>query len=307
MDLIINQLIIGIMLGTIYALIATGYTLVYGILNAVQFAHGHICFLGAYLTLALYIFIKSIGMLNFLSEWVLVILAIGAGISLTAVAGFLFEKIFIKPFRESPGFVTLLSTVSAGFIISEGIKLFYPCGANPQLFPIYLPVGKIVYQDIVIRFDQLIIVLLSLTVFLFLYFFINKTKIGLQMRATAENMEAARGIGINLDTIYKTTFIVSAVVGAIGGNLNAAYYNIVKFDMGTMAGLIGFSAAVLGGLGNIAGTVMGGLVLGIVESFTMAFIPGGAAYKEIFSFLVVAIFLIFKPSGILGKKAVEKV
>jgi len=294
MVLIISQIINGLMLGIMYALIASGFSLLFGVLNVVQFAHGDICFLSAFVTMAIFTLLTSIGFLNFLPVWLLILLIIIIATGITGLLGIIVEKICVKPFRKSPGLIILLSTVAVGFIIREGIKLFYPGGANPQVFPINLPEWNFLVGKVTIRF-------------FILSSFINKTRIGLQIRATSQNMDAAQILGVDLDRIFMITFFIAACIGAVAGILNGMYYNIVKFDMGLLGGIVGFSAAVMGGLGNIYGAIIGGLILGMVESFTMAFVPGGSPYKEIFAFIVVIVFLLFKPSGILGKKALEKV
>ena len=160
---------------------------------------------------------------------------------------------------------------------------------------------------VTIRFSNIMIIIIAGIIYFLLSLFINKTKVGLQIRATSQNIEAAQVSGIDLDKIFMMTFFLASTIGAVAGILNGMYYNIVKFDMGLMGGIIGFSAAVMGGLGNVYGAIIGGIILGIVESFTMAFVPGGSPYKEIFAFIVVILFLLFKPSGILGKKVIEKV
>jgi len=307
MVLIINQIMNGLMLGVMYALIASGFSLLFGVLNVVQFAHGDLCFLGAFVTMGFFTLITGIGFLHLLPPWLLIFLTISIAIGITGLIGIAIEKICVKPFRKSPGLIILLSTVAVGFILREGIKLFYPGGANPQVFPINPPEWKFLVDGITIRFSNVIILVIAGLVYFILSLFINKSKLGLQIRATSQDMDAAQMLGVDLDRIFMITFFIASLIGAVAGILNGMYYNIVKFDMGLLGGIIGFSAAVMGGLGNIYGAVIGGLILGMVESFTMAFVPGGSPYKEIFAFIVVVIFLLFKPSGITGKKVVEKV
>jgi branched-chain amino acid transport system permease protein len=239
--------------------------------------------------------------------WLVIFLTIIFAVIITGLIGTIIEKICVKPFRKSPGLIILLSTVAVGFIIREGIKIFYPSGASPKLFPLSFPQWAFSMGGVTIRFSNIMIIIIAGIIYFLLSLFINKTKIGLQIRATSQNVEAAQVFGIDLDKIFMMTFFLASTIGAVAGILNGVYYNIVKFDMGLMGGIIGFSAAVMGGLGNIYGAIIGGIILGIVESFTMAFVPGGSPYKEIFAFIVVILFLLFKPSGILGKKVIEKV
>lgn len=304
MVLVINQVITGLMLGIMYALIASGFSLLFGVLNVVQFAHADVCFLGAFVSMAVMTFLSKI---EFFPAWLVIFLTIIFAVIITGLIGTIIERICVKPFRKSPGLVILLSTVAVGFIIREGIKIFYPSGASPKLFPLSFPQWAFSIGGVTIRFSNIMIIIIAGMIYFLLSLFINKTKIGLQIRATSQNVEAAQVFGIDLDKIFMMTFFLASAIGAVAGILNGVYYNIVKYDMGLMGGIIGFSAAVMGGLGNIYGAIIGGIILGMVESFTMAFVPGGSPYKEIFAFIVVILFLLFKPSGILGKKVIEKV
>lgn len=304
MVLVINQVIAGLMLGIMYALIASGFSLLFGVLNVVQFAHADVCFLGAFVSMAIMTFLSKI---EFFPAWLVIFLTIIFAVIITGLIGTIVEKICVKPFRKSSGLIILLSTVAVGFIIREGIKIFYPSGASPKFFPLSFPQWAFSMGEVTIRFSNIMIIIIAGIIYFLLSLFINKTKIGLQIRATSQNVEAAQVLGIDLDKIFMMTFFLASAIGAVAGILNGIYYNIVKFDMGLMGGVIGFSAAVMGGLGNVYGAIIGGLILGIVESFTMAFVPGGSPYKEIFAFIVVVLFLLFKPSGILGKKVIEKV
>jgi len=304
MALVINQVITGLMLGIMYALIASGFSLLFGVLNVVQFAHADLCFLGAFVSMAVMTFLSKI---EFFPAWLVIFLTVIFAVIITGLIGIIVEKVCVKPFRKSRGLIILLSTVAVGFIIREGIKIFYPSGASPKLFPLSFPQWAFSMGGVTIRFSNIMIIIIAGLIYFLLSLFINKTKIGLQIRATSQNVEAAQVFGIDLDKIFMITFFLASAIGAVAGILNGIYYNIVKFDMGLMGGVIGFSAAVMGGLGNVYGAIIGGLILGIVESFTMAFVPGGSPYKEIFAFIVVVLFLLFKPSGILGKKVIEKV
>jgi branched-chain amino acid transport system permease protein len=304
MVLVVNQVITGLMLGIMYALIASGFSLLFGVLNVVQFAHADICFLGAFVNMAIMTFLSKI---EFFPIWLVIFLTIIFTVIITGLIGTVIEKICVKPFRKSPGLIILLSTVAVGFIIREGVKIFYPSGASPKLFPLSFPQWNFLVGGVTIRFGNIMIIAIAGIIYFLLSIFINKTKIGLQIRATSQNIEAAQVLGIDLDKIFMITFFLASSIGAVAGILNGMYYNIVKFDMGLMGGIIGFSAAVMGGLGNVYGAIIGGIIIGLVESFTMAFVPGGSPYKEIFAFIVVVVFLLFKPSGILGKKIIEKV
>jgi branched-chain amino acid transport system permease protein len=213
----------------------------------------------------------------------------------------------IKPFRHAPLLMVLVATVALGTIIRETLRLFYPQGSNPQIFPGLLPEGGFPVGGLTVRYDNIVIFLSTVALITGVFFFVERTRVGMAMRAISQDIEGAAMMGINLNTTIAATFLLGSALGALAGILNGAYIGIIRFDMGLMGGIKGFSAAVVGGLGNIYGAIFGGLLLGVVETFASALVPGGTAYKDVFAFLVVIFFLVFKPSGILGEKAYEKV
>jgi branched-chain amino acid transport system permease protein len=304
---IVQQFINALLLGCNYTLIAIGFSLFFGALNVVHFSHGDVCILGSFLLLVLYNIFVSSGLLGALPLVVAVFLVILAAVLLTGMLGTAFEKLVIKPFRHAPLLMVLVATVALGTIIRESLRLFYPQGSNPQIFPGLLPSEGFSMGSIAIRYDNLIIFLVTVALITVLFMFVERTRIGMAIRAISQDMEAAMMMGININSIVAVTFLVGSALGAVAGILNGTYIGIVRFDMGLMGGIKGFSAAVVGGLGNIYGAIFGGLVLGFVETFASALIPGGTAYKDVFAFLVVIFFLVFKPSGILGEKVYEKV
>ncbi|MFH1123859.1 MAG: branched-chain amino acid ABC transporter permease [Pseudomonadota bacterium] len=303
----IQQIINGLLLGCNYTLIAVGFSLFFGALNVVHFSHGDVCILGSFLLLILYKVLVSSGFLGALPFGVAVLVVILCAALLTGLLGALFEKLVIKPFRYAPLLMVLVATVALGTVIRESLRIFYPQGSNPQIFPTLLPGGGLMLGDVSIRFDNLIIFTGTVVMITFVFLFIERTRIGLAIRAISQDIEAAMMMGISINTTVAVTFLLGSALGAVAGILNGAYIGIIRFDMGLMGGIKGFSAAVVGGLGNIYGAILGGLVLGFVETFASALIPGGTAYKDVFAFLVVIFFLVFKPSGILGEKAYEKV
>jgi branched-chain amino acid transport system permease protein len=296
-----------LLLGCNYALIAMGFSLFFGALNVVHFSHGDVCILGSFLLLVLYKVLIASGLLDFLPLVGKVLITILSAALLTGVIGVFFEKVVIKPFRHAPLLMVLVATVALGTIIRETLRLFYPQGSNPQIFPALLPGGGFPVGDLTIRYDNLVIFLSTVALITAVFFFVERTRTGMAIRAISQDMEGATMMGINLNTTVAATFLLGSALGALAGILNGAYIGIIRFDMGLMGGIKGFSAAVVGGLGNIYGAIFGGLLLGAVETFASALVPGGTAYKDVFAFLVVIFFLVFKPSGILGEKAYEKV
>jgi branched-chain amino acid transport system permease protein len=303
----IQQIINALLLGCNYALIAMGFSLFFGALNVVHFSHGDVCILGSFLLLVLYKVLAASGLLDFLPLGGKILITILSAALLTGLIGILLEKVVIKPFRHAPLLMVLVATVALGTIIRETLRLFYPQGSNPQIFPSLLPEGGFALGGLTIRYDNLVIFLSTVALITAVFFFVQRTRIGMAIRAISQDMEGATMMGINLNTTVAVTFLLGSALGALAGILNGAYIGIIRFDMGLMGGIKGFSAAVVGGLGNIYGAIFGGLLLGLVETFASALIPGGTAYKDVFAFLVVIFFLVFKPSGILGEKVYEKV
>lgn len=185
--------------------------------------------------------------------------------------------------------------------------LFYPNGANPQAFPNIFPKMNITFLGAVVKYEQIFGIGLTVTLVILLHLFVTRTKYGRYMVAISQDKEAAMMVGININQIVVLTFVIGSALGALAGVMNGMYYNIVKFNMGFLIGIKGFSAAVVGGLGNIYGAIVGGFLLGALEMFAAAFIPGGSRYQDVIGFVIVILFLVFKPSGIFGEKVYEKV
>lgn len=307
MSEIIQQMINGLLLGCNYTLIAMGFSLFFGALNVVHFSHGDVCILGSFLLLVLYKVLIVSGLLDFLPLPGKILTTVLCAALLTGLIGALFEKVVIKPFRHAPLLMVLVATVALGTIIRESLRLFYPQGSNPQIFPHLLPGGSFPLGGITVRYENLLIFLSTVALITLVFLLVERTRIGMAVRAISQDMEGAMMMGINLNATVAVTFLLGSSLGALAGILNGAYIGIIRFDMGLMGGIKGFSAAVVGGLGNIYGAIFGGLLLGMVETFASALVPGGTAYKDVFAFLVVIFFLVFKPSGILGEKVYEKV
>lgn len=304
---LIQQVINGLLLGCTYTLIAIGFNLFFGALNVVHFSHGDVCILGAFLVLILYAAAKALGLLSLLPPLVWIPLLMILAMGLTGFLGAFFERVVIKPFRYAPLLMVLVATVALGMIVRETVRLSFPHGSNPQIFPRILPQKSFTWGGVLIRTDNLIIFGMTLLLITLMFLFIQRTKIGSAIRAVSQDAEAAMMMGIPIDRTVAATFFLGSALGAMAGILIGAYNNIIRFDMGLMGGVKGFSAAVVGGLGNVYGAIIGGAILGLVETFAAAFIPGGTPYTDVFAFLVVIFFLVFKPSGILGEKVYEKV
>ncbi len=304
---ILQQMMNALLLGCTYTLIAIGFSLFFGALNVVHFSHGDVCILGAFVILILYSLAKLLGLLTTIPPIVSIPILILLAMTVTGLFGVFFERTVIKPFRYAPLLMVLVATVALGIVIREAVRLSFPHGSNPQIFPRVLPQKSFTLGGVLFRVDNLMIFGITLFLISSMFLFIKRTRMGAAIRAVSQDGEAAMMIGINMDRTVAATFLLGSAVGAVAGILIGAYNNIIRFDMGLMGGVKGFSAAVVGGLGNVYGAIIGGLILGFVETFAAAFIPGGTPYTDVFAFLVVIFFLIFRPSGILGEKVYEKV
>jgi len=303
----IEQIMFALMLSSTYALISVGFTLFFGAINIVHFSHGDVAMLGAFSGIIIYGLFGFTGLIGNVPSWLVTMIVFLATFILIGFLGTFFERTVIKPFRKSPLLMVLVTTIALGIVIRESVRLFYPQGSNPQVFPKILPQMNFEAGNLIFRFDHLLIFLISILLISFMFLFINRTKTGLAIRAISQDIEAANLMGINSDIIIAITFFIGSILAGLAGILIGSYQTVVRFDIGLMGGIKGFSAAVVGGLGNFYGAIVGSLVLGFIESLTSAYIPGGAPYKDVFAFIIVIFFLVFKPSGILGRMAPIKI
>ncbi len=276
-----------------YALIAVGYSLVFGILRLINFSHGSIYAFGSHIAL---LFIGySFGVLP----------AILMSVLFTGLLGILIDKTALKPLRRknSLPIAALITTIGVSNIIQNLLMIYF--GSEKKSFPALFDFGMVTVGDIQINSAQLMMCLVSVVLLVILTLIINRTKIGLAMRATEQNTKAANLMGINVDFVISFTFFLAGASAAIAGGLISSYYQIVYPTMGFMAGLKAFSAAVLGGIGSLVGSIIGGLVVGVSESFAATFL--GSTYRDSIAFIILIIVLIVKPTGLFGKKGINKV
>jgi branched-chain amino acid transport system permease protein len=282
-------------LGSLYALIAIGYTMVYGILRLINFAHGDVFMLGGYI--AFYMMTVF-----FMPWWVAFVVAFG----LTGLFGVALEKVAYAPLRSSPRISLLISAIGASFLMENlatvifgGMNKGFP---TPDFFSRVLHIGTVNIVTV-----SVFIPLVTAALLIALLFVVNKTKTGMAMRAVSTDLNAARLMAINVNTIISFTFAVGSVLAAVGGVMWAMRYPQLNPTMGIMPGLKCFIAAVIGGIGNIAGAVVGGVLLGFIEIMTVAFLPTLTGYRDAFAFILLIIVLMLKPTGIMGKNQIEKV
>jgi len=300
--MLIQQLINGLTVGGVYALIALGYTMVYGILEFINFAHGEIYMLGTYLAIIFLGFFTMIGLTEISLPFSL-FLTMVLTVSFCAAYGFMAEKTAYKPIRNAPRLNPLISAIGVSIFLQNYVMLTQ--GATDKVFPIRFSEAGFQLMDVRITYLQAMIIIISAFLMISLHLFIQKTRMGKAMRATAQDKTMAALVGINIDNIISITFIIGAGLAAVAGMMVASYYGLVNYSIGYIAGIKAFTAAVLGGIGNIPGAMIGGITLGLVESIGAAYIS--SEYKDAYAFIVLIIILLIKPSGILGKTTEEKI
>ncbi|MEY2777441.1 MAG: hypothetical protein RLY30_1539 [Pseudomonadota bacterium] len=307
-DILLQQLINGLVLGSIYALIALGYTMVYGILQLINFTHGEVLMIGAMVSLLvvqtwLSLFPESHAALT-LGLALLVSAPVCMGLS------FLIERLAYRPLRDAPRLAPLITAIGLSITLQTvAMMVFSP---NPLVFPDLLPTDPIAIGGAMLAPKQALIVLVSLILMLALILLVQRSRLGRAMRAVAENPRMATLMGVDPNRVVAFTFMLGAALAAVAGLLLALNYNIVHFTMGFIPGLKAFTAAVLGGIGNIPGAVVGGLLLGLIESLGAGYIGDltggflGSHYQDVFAFGVLILVLVFRPSGLLGERVSDR-
>ena len=297
-----QQLINGLTLGSVYAIIALGYTMVYGILELINFAHGEIYMLGAYLGIILLAFFTASGLTEQSLLLSLILTSVLSAL-FCAMYGFTMEKIAYRPLRNAPRLSPLISAIGVSIFLQNYVMLTQ--GATDKVFPLQLGETVITFQDVRMTVTQVSIIAVSALMMLTLRLFISRTRIGKAMRATSQDKIMAALVGIDVDTIISVTFVIGAVLAAVAGVMVAVYYGLVNYTIGYIAGIKAFTAAVLGGIGSIRGAMLGGIVLGLMESMGAAYVS--TEYKDAFAFVILIVILLIKPSGIFGTDLPDKV
>lgn len=285
----------GISVGSLYALIAIGYTMVYGILKLINFAHGDIFMMAAYFAF--------FGVVTFGLPWYFAFII---AIVLTALLGMTIEFAAYKPLRNAPKISVLISAIGVSFLLENlAVVLF---GGRPKAFPdIKLFTDVVVIGGVSIQKLTFIIPVVTIILLFVLLHLVNKTNIGMAMRAASKDVETARLMGINVNRIISFTFAIGSGLAAVGAMMWSVKYPQIVALMGMMPGLKCFIAAVIGGIGDIKGAVIGGFVLGLTEIMLVGFLPGLTGYRDAFAFVLLIVILLFKPTGIMGKNLTEKV
>ncbi|MBS1130589.1 MAG: amino acid/amide transporter rane protein 1, family [Proteobacteria bacterium] len=306
MDIFLQQIINGLVQGSIYALVALGYTMVYGIMGLINFAHGEVVMIGTLVTITVAGSLIKAGMpvalagLAGVSASVLVCMALGWGL----------ERIAYRPLRNAPRLTPLITAIGMSIVLQNLAMMIW--GRNYLTFPPLLPKMDFEFAGANFTAIQVIIVLVSAATMGGLLLLVYRTKLGMAMRATAQNPAVASLMGVNINRVIAAAFVIGSALGALAGVMVGGYYEIAHYQMGFMLGLKAFTAAVLGGIGNLGGAMLGGILLGIIEALGAGYIGDltggflGSHYQDIFAFIVLIVVLMFKPSGLFGEKTGDR-
>jgi branched-chain amino acid transport system permease protein len=294
----------GLMLGMMYALVAVGFTLFFGVLDVIKFSHGDVLMVGAFAGFSTYLGLVALGVA---SPWVQIAAVVLVAAGLMALLGALIGRYLVLPLRGAPALNTLLITLMLGTALRESIRVFFPDGANPKPFPALLPRGALTFGHFTLRLDSVILLLAGLAVIVLINLVINRTKLGLAIRAVAQDAETAQTMGINFTAIVLFTFALGSAAAGFAGVMNGLYYNEINFGMGLLLGVIGFSAAIVGGLGNIYGAILGGFLFAGLQTIGAVALPFASAYKDVFAFAVVIAIMAWRPTGLIAEQVSERV
>ncbi len=306
MDILAQQIFNGLVLGSIYAVVALGYTMVYGILELINFAHGEITMMGAMVAIS----VISMGLAAGLPALPLILLAVLAAIAVCICLGLAIERLAYRPLRHAPRLAPLITAIGMSILLQNIAMLIW--GKQYIPFPPVFPQGEHRLLGAHVTDVQLIILATTVLLMLALTLLVQRTPLGRAMRAIAQSQPVAQLMGVNVNRVVAATFAIGSALAAVAGVLVAANYGQAHYYMGFLLGLKAFSAAVLGGIGNIAGAMLGGLLLGLIESLGAGYIGPlthgflGSNYQDVFAFFVLILVLVFRPSGLLGERVVER-
>ena len=308
MDILLQQIINGLVLGSMYALVALGYTMVYGIINLINFAHGDVLMVGALTSWA--IITKAQASMPGIPGWLLLIIALVISAIVASVLNYAIEKIAYRPLRNSPKLAPLITAIGMSLLLQTLAMIIFKPNYKP--YPTLLPAEPYQIAGAVITPTQIMILVVTAVSLAVLTYLVSYTRLGRAMRATAENPRVAALMGVKPDTVISATFVIGAVLATIAGVMYASNYGTVQHTMGFLPGLKAFTAAVFGGIGNLAGAVVGGLLLGLIESFGAGYLGPltggvlGSNYTDILAFVVLIGMLTLRPSGLLGERVADR-
>src|SRR5580765_2949415 len=276
-EIALQYLINGLMLGIMYGLVAVGFTLFFGVLDVIKFSHGDVLTVGVFTGFAIYLALKA-----------------------AQISSPLLQLIIVS-------IVAMAAMAALGTVLREGVRLGFPDGSNPKPFPALLPTTAYTFGHFTLRLDSLMLLAAGLAMIVAVHLLINRTKLGLAIRAVAQDGETARTMGIDFTFIVLVTFAIGSAVAAFAGVMNGLYYNEINFGMGLLLGVFGFSAAVVGGLGNIYGAILGGFLFAGLQTIGAAALPFASAYKDVFALAVIIAIMTWRPTGLIAEKTSERV
>jgi branched-chain amino acid transport system permease protein len=294
----------GVMLGMMYALVAVGFTLFFGVLDIIQFSHGDVLAFGAFVALGAWLGLVKLGLASPAVQLALVVVVSALA---TAAVGALVARFVVLPLKGAPSLNVLLVTLMMGTVLREAIRLFYPGGSQPQRFPALLPTTGYAFGGFNLRLDNAILLVTGALLIAGTHLFITRTRLGLAIRAVAQDEETARTMGIDFRAVVLFTFALGSALAAFAGVMDGLYYNEIYFGMGLLLGVIGFAAAIIGGLGNLYGAVLGGFLFAALQTIGAVALPFASAYKDVFAFAVVIVLMALRPTGLIGERASERV
>src|SRR3954470_18916373 len=326
MDTFLQQLVNGLTTGSVYAVVALGYTMVYGIIQLINFAHGEVVMIGAMVAFTIINALAPSG----LPPVVIVLIATAGAVPVCTLVGYAMERLAYRPLRTAPRLAPLITAIGVSIILQHLAMLVW--SRNVLAFPQIIPVQSYAFFGATITNVQIAIIGVCLVMMGALALLVYRTRLGTAMRATAQNPQVAGLMGVNINAIIAATFLIGAALGAVAGVLYGTYYGVVQYTMGSILGLKSFSAAVLGGIGNVPGAMLGGVLLGIVEALgagyigdltnlcayeTLAeriadcegggnFVLFGSNYQDVFAFIVLILVLVLRPSGLLGERVGDR-
>ncbi len=304
-DILLQQIINGLSLGAMYSLLALGFTMVYGIIELINFAHFNVFMLGSFVAMLVFQSLGLLGQTRILSGLPLVgALTLGFGVTMVAsgVVGVVIERIALRPMRNVPGTAAMITTIGVSYILFNIVLL--TMGAVTHNYPNPLPAITWHIGQAVLRLREVLLWLVSLVLMGALHIFVRRTKMGKAMRATAQDQEAARMMGVEVDRIVMLTFFIGSALAGAAGLIFGLYYNFTSYLIGYTAGLRAFTAAVLGGIGNIVGAMLGGIVIGLIESVGGQFLA--VRWTDVIIFSILILVLVFRPTGLLGLSTPQK-
>lgn len=301
MSELVQQILNGLVVGSMYALIALGYTMVYGILQIINFAHGEVMMIGAMVTISAINLLIGAGVT--LPGPLLLLAGLLIAAPITMVLGFLIERIAYRPLRNAPRLAPLITAIGISILLQQVAVLIWK--SNPRSFPDVVSQQPIEFLGAHITGVQIAIIMLALAIMVGLLLLVEKTRLGRAMRAVSMNQPVAALMGVNINRVVSTTFVIGSALAAIAGVMWAANYGLATPTMGFTPGLKAFTAAVLGGIGNLGGAVVGGILLGLIESLGTGYLVP-SEYRDVFAFLVLIGVLVLRPSGLMGERVAER-